>query len=71
MSKEIIVLSDSSDDSKGPLIPRVPIEGPLIQGFLDWHGYDNIEDYLSDNYFPSTYKDTTVHTDEDPIDDIK
>ncbi|GKD54770.1 hypothetical protein Tco_1288157, partial [Tanacetum coccineum] len=32
------------------------------------YGYDNIEDYLSDFYFPSTDKeDTIVHTGQDPI----
>ncbi|GKB61911.1 hypothetical protein Tco_0918097 [Tanacetum coccineum] len=67
MSKDIIVISDSSDDSKGPSIPRVPVEGPSIQGLLDWYGYDNIEDYLFYFYFPSTNKDTIMHTDGDPI----
>nr|GEW11982.1 hypothetical protein [Tanacetum cinerariifolium] len=67
MSEDIIVISDSSNDSKGPSIPRVPVEGPSVQGLLDWYGYDNIEDYLSDFYFPSTDKDTIVHTDKDPI----
>ncbi|GKC52932.1 hypothetical protein Tco_1075677, partial [Tanacetum coccineum] len=35
---------------------------------LDYYGYDNIEDYLSNFYFPSTDKeDTIVHTGQDPI----
>ncbi|GKE26146.1 hypothetical protein Tco_1441530, partial [Tanacetum coccineum] len=43
---------------------RVPIYGPSVQGLSDYYGYDNIEDYLSDFYFPSTDKeDTIVHTD--------
>ncbi|GJR98781.1 hypothetical protein Tco_0270955 [Tanacetum coccineum] len=68
MSKELIVISDSSDDSNGPSIPRVPVYGPSVQGLLDNYGYDNIEDYLSDCYFPSTDKeDTIVHTGQDPI----
>ncbi|GKB22560.1 transposon ty3-G gag-pol polyprotein, partial [Tanacetum coccineum] len=34
-----------------------------VQGLSDYYGYDNIEDYLSDFYFPSTDKeDTIVHT---------
>ncbi|GJS75463.1 hypothetical protein Tco_0725344 [Tanacetum coccineum] len=58
----------SSDDSNGPSIPRVPVYGPSVQGLLDTYGYDNIEDYLSDFYFPSTDKeDTIVHTGQDPI----
>ncbi|GJR70698.1 retrovirus-related pol polyprotein from transposon TNT 1-94 [Tanacetum coccineum] len=61
-------LKDSSDDSNGPSIPRVPVYGPLVQGLLDYYGYDNIEDYLSDFYFPSTNKeDTIVYTGQDPI----
>ncbi|GKD63164.1 hypothetical protein Tco_1305272 [Tanacetum coccineum] len=60
---ELIVISDSSDDSNGPSIPRVPVYGPSVQGLLDYYDYDNIEDYLSDFYFPSTNKeDTVVHT---------
>nr|GEX97342.1 hypothetical protein [Tanacetum cinerariifolium] len=58
---------DSSDDNKGPSIPKVPVEGPSIQRLLNWYGYNTIEKYLSDNYFPSTYKDTT--TDKDNIDE--
>ncbi|GKA63338.1 hypothetical protein Tco_0762944, partial [Tanacetum coccineum] len=58
----------SSDDSNGPSIPRVPVYGPSIQGLLDKYGYDNIKEYLSDCYFPSTDKeDTMVHTSQDPI----
>ncbi|GKB93094.1 hypothetical protein Tco_0979231, partial [Tanacetum coccineum] len=35
---------------------------------MDYYGYDNIEDYLSDFYFLSTNKeDTIVHTGQDPI----
>ncbi|GJU26502.1 putative reverse transcriptase domain-containing protein [Tanacetum coccineum] len=61
-------LRDSSDDSNGPSISRVPIYGPSVQGLLDYYGYDNIEDYLSDFYFLSTNKeDTIVHTGQDPI----
>ncbi|GJW48793.1 putative transposon, En/Spm-like protein [Tanacetum coccineum] len=65
---ELIVISDSLDDNNGPSIPRVPVYGPLVQGLLENYGYDNIEDYLSDFYFPSTNKeDTIVHTGQDPI----
>ncbi|GJV46050.1 hypothetical protein Tco_1430586 [Tanacetum coccineum] len=65
---EIIVISNSSDDSKGPSIPRVHVYGSSVQGLLDNYGYDNIEDYLSDFYFLSTDKeDTIVHTGQDPI----
>ncbi|GJZ63444.1 hypothetical protein Tco_0619865 [Tanacetum coccineum] len=61
-------LRDSLDDSNGPSISRVPIYGSSVQGLLDYYGYNNIEDYLSDFYFPSTDKeDTIVHTGQDPI----
>ncbi|GJT91007.1 hypothetical protein Tco_1079852, partial [Tanacetum coccineum] len=64
----LTMILDSSDDSNGPSISRVPIYGPSVQGLLDYYGYDNIEDYLSDFYFPSTDKeDTIVHTGQDPI----
>nr|GEV72848.1 hypothetical protein [Tanacetum cinerariifolium] len=65
---KLIVILDSSDDSNGPSIPRVPVYGPSVQGLLDNYSYDNIEDYLSDCYFPSTDKDDTiVQTGQDPI----
>ncbi|GKE43810.1 hypothetical protein Tco_1471094 [Tanacetum coccineum] len=65
---ELIMISDSSDDSNCPSIPRVPIYGPSVQGFLDYYGYENIEDYLFYFYFPSTNKeDTIVHTGQEPI----
>ncbi|GJT86157.1 hypothetical protein Tco_1067874 [Tanacetum coccineum] len=54
-----------SDDRKGPSKASVPkFKGPLVQGLLDWYGYNTIEEYLSWNYFPSTDKDIT---DEDCI----
>ncbi|GJU07792.1 hypothetical protein Tco_1124222 [Tanacetum coccineum] len=59
-----------SDDRKGPSKASVPkFEGPLVQGLLDWYGYNTIEEYLSWNYFPSTDKDITDKdiTDEDCI----
>nr|GEX17883.1 hypothetical protein [Tanacetum cinerariifolium] len=58
---EIIVLSsDSSDDMKGPLKSNVPIfKRPSIQGLLDYYGYNDIEEYLSWNYFSSTDKEKT------------
>ncbi|GJU69662.1 hypothetical protein Tco_1255921 [Tanacetum coccineum] len=62
--------SDSSDNRKGSSKASVPIfEGPLVQGLLDWYGYNTIEEYLSWNYFPSTDKDITDKdiTDEDCI----
>nr|GEY54415.1 hypothetical protein [Tanacetum cinerariifolium] len=51
--------SENSDDSKGPSIASVPKEEPSIQGFLDWYGYDTIEEYLKETFFPSTDKDST------------
>ncbi|GKF17218.1 hypothetical protein Tco_0062136, partial [Tanacetum coccineum] len=50
-------------------IPSMPKEGPSIQGFLDWYGYDTVEEYLEETFFPSTNKDTTDtdSTDEDTI----
>ncbi|GJR81561.1 hypothetical protein Tco_0152346 [Tanacetum coccineum] len=65
---EIIVLSsDSSDGRKGPSKATVSIfEGPSIQGLLDHYGYNDIEKYLSWNYFPSTDKE---NTDKDIIDE--
>ncbi|GJT55536.1 hypothetical protein Tco_0990590 [Tanacetum coccineum] len=63
--------SDSSDDDrKGPSKASVPIfEGPSIQGLIDYYGYNDIEEYLSWNYFPSTDKENTDKdtTDEDCI----
>ncbi|GKC44657.1 hypothetical protein Tco_1062379 [Tanacetum coccineum] len=60
-SGEIIVLSsDSSDDRKGPSKASVPIfKRPSIQVLLDHYGYNDIEEYLSWNYFPSTDKKNT------------
>ncbi|GKC12563.1 hypothetical protein Tco_1009345 [Tanacetum coccineum] len=48
-----------SDNNKGPSIPRVLVNWPSIQGLLDWYGYNTVEEYLSDTYFPSMKKDTT------------
>ncbi|GKC32387.1 hypothetical protein Tco_1039681, partial [Tanacetum coccineum] len=61
--------SDNSDDNKGvpkegPSITSVLEDGPSIQGLLDWYGYDTVEEYLEDTYFPSIDKD---NTDEDTI----
>ncbi|GJT81177.1 hypothetical protein Tco_1055519 [Tanacetum coccineum] len=57
----------SSDERKGPSIASVSkFEGPSVQGLLDWYRYNTIEEYLSDNYFPSTDKDIT---DKDNIDE--
>ncbi|GJZ99972.1 hypothetical protein Tco_0672523, partial [Tanacetum coccineum] len=67
---EIIDLSSNSFDYNkgvpkvGPLVASVLEEGPSIQGLLDLYGYNTLEDYLSDTYFPSTDKDST---DEDTI----
>ncbi|GKE53842.1 hypothetical protein Tco_1488998, partial [Tanacetum coccineum] len=58
---EIIMISDSSDDSKSPSIPRVPVYGPSVQGLLDNYGYDNIEDYLSDFLF-SKHREGGYHS---------
>ncbi|GKB34005.1 hypothetical protein Tco_0873406 [Tanacetum coccineum] len=56
-------------DNKGPSIASVPKEGPSIQGLLEWYGYDTVEEYLKDTFFPITDKDTTDkdRTDEDAI----
>ncbi|GJZ53263.1 RNA-directed DNA polymerase, eukaryota [Tanacetum coccineum] len=74
LCNEIIVLSsDSSDDDrKGPSKASVPIfEGPSVQGLLDYYGYNDIEEYLSWNYFPSTDKENTDKdiTDKDTTDE--
>nr|GEZ97537.1 hypothetical protein [Tanacetum cinerariifolium] len=57
----IILSSNSSDDDRvGPSKESVPIfKGPSVQGFLDYYGYNNIDEYLSWNYFPSTNKENT------------
>ncbi|GJW18730.1 hypothetical protein Tco_0026166 [Tanacetum coccineum] len=72
-SGEIVVLSsDSSDDRKWSSKASVPIfEGPSIQGLLDFYGYNDIEEYLSWNYFPSTDKENTDKdiTDKDTTDE--
>ncbi|GJV04799.1 hypothetical protein Tco_1338368, partial [Tanacetum coccineum] len=54
------VCSDSSDNSKGPSIASVSKEGPSIQRLLDLYGYDTIEEYLEETFFPSTNKDTSI-----------
>nr|GEV82544.1 hypothetical protein [Tanacetum cinerariifolium] len=53
--------SDSSDyDRKGPSKASVPIfEGPSVQRLLDYYRYNDNEEYLSWNYFPSTDKEMT------------
>nr|GFC21142.1 hypothetical protein [Tanacetum cinerariifolium] len=62
------MILDNSHDSNGLSIPRVPVYGPSVQGLLDYYGYDNIEDYIPDLYFPNTDKeDTIVHTGQDLI----
>ncbi|GKB11249.1 hypothetical protein Tco_0845172 [Tanacetum coccineum] len=71
-TKIIILSSNSSDDRKGPSKESVPIfEGPSIQGLLDHYGYNDIEEYLSWNYFLSTNKENTDKdiTDNDIIDE--
>ncbi|GJU09951.1 hypothetical protein Tco_1132347 [Tanacetum coccineum] len=55
---------------KGPSKASVLIfEGPSVQELLDHYGYNDIEEYLSWNYFPSTDKENTNKdiTDEDCI----
>ncbi|GJX10101.1 hypothetical protein Tco_0199960, partial [Tanacetum coccineum] len=67
---EIIMLSsNNSDDRKGPSITSVPKERLSIKGLLEWYGYDTIDEYLEETYFPSTDKDITDkdNTDEDTI----
>ncbi|GJW71438.1 hypothetical protein Tco_0128355, partial [Tanacetum coccineum] len=64
----VSLLAELADLGHGPSIPRILVYEPTIQGLLDNYGYDNIEDYLSDCYFPSTDKeDTIVHTGQDLI----
>ncbi|GKF73180.1 hypothetical protein Tco_0219512, partial [Tanacetum coccineum] len=70
----IVLSSNSSDYSKGvpkeePSVASISEEGPSIQGLLDWYGYNTVEKYLSDTYFPSTDKDNTYKdsTNEDTI----
>ncbi|GKE33011.1 hypothetical protein Tco_1452333 [Tanacetum coccineum] len=54
------LMLECSNDRKGPSKESVPIfEGPSVQGLLDHYGYNDIEEYLSWNYFPSTYKENT------------
>ncbi|GJY79371.1 zinc finger, CCHC-type containing protein [Tanacetum coccineum] len=72
--KIIVLSSNSSNYSKGvpkegPSVASVPEEGPSIQGLLDWYGYNTVEKYLSDTYFPSIDKDNTNkdNTNEDTI----
>ncbi|GJW91138.1 hypothetical protein Tco_0168691 [Tanacetum coccineum] len=56
----IVLSSDSSNDRKGPSKESVPIfEGPSVQGLLDHYRYNDIVEYLSWNYFPSTYNENT------------
>ncbi|GKA06026.1 hypothetical protein Tco_0685146, partial [Tanacetum coccineum] len=72
---EIIDLSSNNSDyskcvpKEGPSVASVPEEGPSIQGLLDWYGYNTVEEYLLDTYFPSTDKDNTDKdsTNEDTI----
>nr|GEW18000.1 integrase, catalytic region, zinc finger, CCHC-type, peptidase aspartic, catalytic [Tanacetum cinerariifolium] len=69
----IVISSDSSDDDrKGPSKASVPIfKGPSVQGLLDYYGYNDIEEYLSRNYFSSTNKKMTDKniTDKDILDE--
>ncbi|GKD66241.1 hypothetical protein Tco_1308349, partial [Tanacetum coccineum] len=47
-------------DRKGPSKANVHIfEGPSVQGLLDYYRYNDIEEYLARNYFPSTDKENT------------
>ncbi|GJX08853.1 hypothetical protein Tco_0196785 [Tanacetum coccineum] len=62
MGEMIVLSSDSSDDNKGPSIASVPKEGSSIQGLLDWYGYETVEKYLEETFFPST---ANVHTWDD------
>ncbi|GKB15493.1 hypothetical protein Tco_0849416, partial [Tanacetum coccineum] len=57
---------------KGPSKVSVPIfEGPSVQGLLDYYRYNDIEEYLSWNYFPSTDKENINKdiTDKDTTDE--
>ncbi|GKD25717.1 hypothetical protein Tco_1231931, partial [Tanacetum coccineum] len=66
----IVLSSDNSDDMKGSSKKSVPIfEGPSVQGLLNYYGYNDIEEYLSWNYFSSTDKENIDKdtTDEDCI----
>ncbi|GJZ78184.1 hypothetical protein Tco_0642856, partial [Tanacetum coccineum] len=66
----IKISSDSLEDRKGASKATAPIfYGPSTQGLLDAYGYNTIEEYLSWNYFPSTYNESTDkgNTDKDCI----
>ncbi|GJU12931.1 putative reverse transcriptase domain-containing protein [Tanacetum coccineum] len=70
----MLEFSNSSGYSKcvpkeEPSVASVPEEGPSIQGLLYWYGYNTVEEYLSNTYFPSTDKDNTNKdsTDEDTL----
>ncbi|GJW74334.1 hypothetical protein Tco_0133704 [Tanacetum coccineum] len=61
-----------SDDRKEPSKASVPIfEWPSVQGLLGHYEYNDIEEYLSWNYFPRTNKKNTDKdiTDKDIIDE--
>nr|GFB14958.1 hypothetical protein [Tanacetum cinerariifolium] len=64
---EIIMLLDSSDDSRKisnnePLITRKPVEGPPIE-LLKWYRYDT--DLYQADEFPGTYNDTIDNASSD------
>ncbi|GJS61492.1 hypothetical protein Tco_0656276 [Tanacetum coccineum] len=61
-------LQTSSSVSSGPSNASVPIfKGSSVQRLLDQYGYNDIEKFLSWNYFPSTDKENTYKdiTDKD------
>ncbi|GJW77067.1 hypothetical protein Tco_0138749 [Tanacetum coccineum] len=58
---EIIeISSNNSEDRKwASKATALIFYGPSTQGLLDAYGYNTIEEYLSWNYFPSTYNEST------------
>ncbi|GJW74333.1 hypothetical protein Tco_0133703 [Tanacetum coccineum] len=72
MSVTEFLISDNLDDKKEPSKASVPIfEWPSVQGLLGHYEYNDIEEYLLWNYFPSTNKKNTDKdiTDKDIIDE--
>nr|GEU34678.1 ribonuclease H-like domain-containing protein [Tanacetum cinerariifolium] len=60
LRKIIKISSDSLEDKIRALKATAPIfYGPSTQGLLDAYVYNTIKEYLSWNYFPSTYNEST------------
>ncbi|GKD46956.1 hypothetical protein Tco_1271601, partial [Tanacetum coccineum] len=60
LRKIIEISSNNSEDRKwASKATALIFYGPSTQGLLDAYGYNTIEEYLSWNYFPSTYNEST------------